>query len=67
MDPAALALVLTGALGLNDPDEQPAVGPASVARHAVLLVAHLLGSTAPGVHLEAAFAELARAQTIELP
>jgi hypothetical protein len=67
VDPAVLLVVLTGALGLSDPDEQPALPPADVARHAVLLLAHLLQGRPPGPYLDAAFAELERAETIEMP
>ncbi len=72
-DPEVLLVVLTGALGLTA-EELPAVPPPAVARHALLLVAHLAGGTGPaghgtdpGAHLDAAVAELARAQTIEMP
>jgi hypothetical protein len=66
--PGALALVLTGALGLSDP-EAPAADPAMLARHAALLMAQLLGSAGQslGSYLDAAFTELERAETIELP
>ena len=66
VDPAALVVVLTGALGLQDPDDEP-IHPRLLGRHAVLLVAQLLGGTPLSVHLDAALAELARAQTIEMP
>jgi hypothetical protein len=69
-DPEVLLVVLTGALGLTA-EELPAVPPPAVARHALLLVAHLSSGaghgTDPGAHLDAAVAELARAQTIEMP
>ena len=64
--PGVLVVVLTGALGLSAED-QPAAAPAAVARHALLLVAHLTGSTPPTAALDAAVAELARAQTVEMP
>lgn len=66
VDPEALLVVLAGALGLTA-EEQPAVPPPAVARHALLLVAHLTGGRPPAAHLDAAVAELARAQTIEMP
>jgi hypothetical protein len=62
-DPAALVVVLTGALGLSDPP----VAPAAVARNAVLLVAHLLGPRPLAPYLDAAFTDLRRAETIEMP
>jgi hypothetical protein len=67
VDPAVLLVVLTGALGLSDPDEQPALPPAAVARNATLLLAHLLGDRPLPRYLDAAFAELERAETIEMP
>ncbi len=65
-DPAVLVVVLTGALGLTA-EEPPAVPPPAVARHALLLLAHLTAGAPPAAHLDAALTELARAQTIELP
>jgi hypothetical protein len=67
VDPAVLLVVLTGALGLSDPDEQPAYGPEPVARNATLLVAYLLRARPLGPYLDAALAELRRAETIEMP
>ncbi|HEY0166079.1 MAG TPA: hypothetical protein VGB75_03460 [Jatrophihabitans sp.] len=71
---SVLVLVLTGTLGLADPDSDPsgasvAVGPAALSQGAALLTADLLsaaGSPLTG-YLDAAFAELERAETIELP
>lgn len=67
VDPSVLLVVLTGALGLSDPDEQPVLPPAAVARNATLLLAHLLGNRPLRRYLDAAFAELERAETIEMP
>jgi hypothetical protein len=67
VDPSVLLVVLTGALGLSDPDEQPALPPAAVARNATLLLAYLLGDRPLARYLDAAFAELQRAETIEMP
>jgi hypothetical protein len=67
VDPTVLLVVLTGALGLSDPDEQPALPPAAVARNATLLLTHLLGPRPLARYLDAAFAELERAETIEMP
>jgi hypothetical protein len=67
VDPSVLLVVLTGALGLSDPDEQPVLPPAAVARNAVLLLAHLLGQRPAAHYLDAAFAELQRAETVEMP
>jgi len=69
-DPGVLVLVLTGALGLSDPDEaSAATGPAALGLGGALLIADLL-SVAGGPltgYVDAAFAELERAETIELP
>lgn len=69
-DPDVLVLVLTGALGLSDPDDTPAAaGPAALAAGAALLIADLLavaGGPLTG-YLDEALAELERAETIELP
>lgn len=75
VDPEVLVVVLTGALGLFDPDEQPRPpGPPQVARQAALLTADLLTAGLPpgagrplAPYLEASFAELARAETVEMP
>ncbi|MEO7262885.1 MAG: hypothetical protein ABI047_16765 [Jatrophihabitantaceae bacterium] len=69
-DPNVLVLVLTGALGLSDPDEaSAAIGPAALSHGATLLIADLLGVAGSPLtgYLDAAFAELERAETIELP
>lgn len=62
VDPAVLAVVLTGALGVHEDDPEGRHAPEPVARHAVLLVADLLGSAPGGFgpRLDAAWAELAR-------
>lgn len=67
VDPAVLLVVLTGALGLSDPDEQQPVPPADVARNAALLTAELLGPRPLDPYLAAALTELHRAETVELP
>jgi hypothetical protein len=67
LDPEVLLIVLTGALGLADPDEQPRVPPAAVAATASLLVAYLLGPRRLTPYLDGALAELRRAETIEMP
>jgi hypothetical protein len=67
VDPSVLLVVLTGALGMSDPDEQPALPPEAVARNATLLLTHLLGPRPLARYLDAAFAELERAETIEMP
>jgi hypothetical protein len=69
-DPGVLVLVLTGALGLSDPDDTTAsVGSAGLSTGAALLIADLLGVAGGPLagYLDAAMAELERAETIELP
>jgi hypothetical protein len=67
VDPSVLLVVLAGALGLSDPDEQPAVPPDAVAGNATLLITYLLGPRPLARYLDAAFAELERAETVEMP
>jgi hypothetical protein len=68
VDVAALILVLTGALGMQNPDEEDPVAPAVIAVHAMLLLAEL-GNTPDQVQrdLAGAVSELHRHQTVELP
>ena len=69
-DPTVLAQALTGALGLSDPDEAAApAGPVAFSSGAALLIADLLGVAGGSLprYLDAALAELERAETIELP
>ena len=66
-DPQVLLVLLAGALGVSDPDEQPPASPDALARNALLLTADLLGSRPLEPYLVAAFAELARAETVEMP
>jgi hypothetical protein len=70
VDPNALLLVLSGAMGVFPADEEPIpVTPLGVAQHAPLLVADLLAAAdqpfEPRLH--SALAEIARAQTTEHP
>jgi len=70
VDPNALLLVLSGAMGVFPADEEPVpVTPLAVAQHAPLLVADLLAVADQPfeAHLHAALAEIARAQTTEHP
>lgn len=68
-EPTVLAQVLTGALGMSDPDQPAVAGATVLGRHAALLTAVLLSGTGQPLagYLDAAFAELERAETIELP
>jgi hypothetical protein len=67
-DPHLLLVLLAGALGVDDQDERaPRPAPDALARHAALLVAHLLGATPhplPG-YLTAAFAEIERTELLD--
>lgn len=68
VDAYAVALVLGGALAVHEDDAPPAPVP-SLLTAAVLTVERLLAALALplGPELDAAFAELRRAQTMELP
>lgn len=68
VDAAALLVVLTGALGIVAEAERP-VALREVASHGSLLVAHLVALVGggPAPYLRAALAEVARAETVELP
>lgn len=67
IEPGVLVLVLTGALGLSE--GAAAAGPAALGAGAALLTADLLGAAGGPLsgYLDAALAELERAETIELP
>lgn len=67
IEPGVLVLVLTGALGLSE--DAAAAGPAALGAGAALLTADLLGAAGGPLsgYLDAALAELERAETIELP
>ena len=78
LDPEVLVLVLLGAFGAHDPDQQPAVPPATVAQHAAVLLVDLLDDQQAQVEpavltgrverlLNRALAELERAETMEMP
>jgi hypothetical protein len=70
LDGQVLVVVLTGALGVHEPDEEPRpVGALEIARHAPLLVADLLAASRRPLAgcLQRAFAEIARSETMEMP
>jgi hypothetical protein len=69
LDTDALLRALTGALGLIDPEDAPAMDPSGVLIHGLLLIADQLNSIDQGLAplLNDALAELQRAQTVELP
>ncbi|BCB76624.1 hypothetical protein GCM10022251_51020 [Phytohabitans flavus] len=68
VDPHALLVLLAGALGVHDQDEE-AQGPApeALARHAALLVAHLLNTPRRPLagYLTAAFTEIERTELMD--
>ncbi|MCW2522252.1 MAG: hypothetical protein JWO63_587 [Frankiales bacterium] len=69
LDVAMLLLVLSGALGAVDPDEQPPAGRSLLTQHASVVLADLTAAE-PALlagHLHRSIAELRRAQTIEMP
>ena len=69
-DADLLVVVVGGALGMQEPGEEPATAdPRSVTAHAVLLVADLLKITRRPLadYLDAAIGEIAREQTMEMP
>ena len=62
VDPHVMLTLLGGALGVYDPDQDDdAPGPAALARHGPLLVAHLLAGPVDG-YLTDAFAEIRRTE-----
>ena len=68
VDVTALLLVLTGALDMQDPDEEEVVALPVIAVHAVLLLAALGAGPAQVRHeLDLAIAEMTRHQTVEMP
>ena len=70
VDATLLVVVLSNALGIGDPDDEPRQAkPADVVAHAALLAADLVAAAGRPIasYLDLAIAELARAETIELP
>lgn len=68
VDPAALVAVLSGAFGVHRDDDEPLPHAApEIGTAAALLAAHLLRGRDVGPLLDAALAEVARAETVELP
>ncbi|MFD4294591.1 hypothetical protein ACFWPA_02560 [Rhodococcus sp. NPDC058505] len=70
LDVGALAVVLTGSLGLTDYDEDTErIGWPVIAPHALLVTADLLAAaqTPADRHLRRAIGEIARAETVEMP
>lgn len=70
LDPHVLIVLLANALDIHEPDEERTpLSPAQVAAHAPLLAAELLTGSRRGArsYVEAALAEIARAETMEMP
>lgn len=78
VDVQVLIVVLTGALGVHEPDEEPRrVSPLEVARHAPLFIAELLSATGSAArtaeirplpdYFTDAFVEISRAELNEMP
>ncbi|MEO6703901.1 MAG: hypothetical protein ABI140_10235 [Jatrophihabitantaceae bacterium] len=76
VDAQVLVIALLGALNAAEPDDQPVTDERTVALHGSLLIADLIGATGDGSAqpaaeldrlLDSAFAEIQRAETIELP
>ncbi|MBB5868046.1 hypothetical protein F4553_001425 [Allocatelliglobosispora scoriae] len=70
LDPHVLIVLLANALDIHEPDEERTVlSAAQVAAHAPLLVAHLVTGSRLGArhYVEAGLAEIARAETMEMP
>ncbi|OQQ25005.1 hypothetical protein A4U94_23445 [Prescottella equi] len=70
LDISALAAVLTGSLGLTEmSDDAQRIGQSEYLRSAVLVMTDLLATAdaSPHGYLKAAIAEIARAETVEMP
>jgi hypothetical protein len=73
VDANVLLVLLAGSLGIHPDEEDPRpVSALEMSTHAPLLIATLLGEPGPPSlsftsHLEAAFAEIARSETVEMP
>jgi hypothetical protein len=72
LDVTALVVVLTGALGLHEPEEEPRkFTPLDVARHAPLFIRELLATDRTpktlGEYFQAAFTQIAQSELTELP
>ncbi len=69
LDPHALLVALTGALGVSEPDDSPAPDEMCVVAHGLLLIADQLRTAGQRLEpmLDSALRELERAQTVEMP
>lgn len=62
VDPQVMVVLLVGALGIHETDEDAPVAARALAQHAPLLIASLLRTDPFSRYLELAFAEIARAE-----
>jgi hypothetical protein len=71
VDANVLLVLLAGSLGIHPDEEDPQpVSALQMSSHAPLLIATLLGGAAGrpfAAHLDAAFTEIARSETVEMP
>lgn len=71
VDASVLLVLLAGSLGIHAPDEEPRpVSAVEMSSHAPLLIAALLKRSPSSrfpAHLDAAFTEIARSETVEMP
>jgi hypothetical protein len=70
VDANVLLVLLAGSLGIHPDAEEPQpVSALQMSTHAPLLIATLVGPSGRSftAHLDAAFAEIARSETIEMP
>jgi hypothetical protein len=70
VDGAVLVVVLTGALGVHEPDEEaPPVGDRALAAHSTLLIADLLDGVGRPLagYLDIAFGDIRRDEIMEQP
>jgi hypothetical protein len=67
LSPTALVAVLSGAFGVHPDDEAPTSTAPAVVTAVAVLVAHLLRGRDVTHLLDAALAEVARAETVEMP
>ncbi len=69
LDPDALVVALTGALGVSEPGDSPVPDEKSVVAHGLLLIADQLRTSGQPLEptFDSAMRELKRAQTVEMP
>ncbi|HTJ37702.1 MAG TPA: hypothetical protein VL738_31100 [Dactylosporangium sp.] len=62
VDPQVMVVLLVGALGIHETDENAPLPPRALAAHAPLLIADLLQTRSFARYLESAFTEIQRAE-----